>query len=653
MATNVDGQSRPSRLFYINEKSNGPRFLVDTGADVSAIPPTRRHHLKLSRFHYKLPITPPPTPTDNVYSSLTSVSGGVSGGLTFGESIMLADRSYKSEQLRLVGNTSLFSCNNNLGSSQLHLNGYDEVFCVDTEEEVTPSKCRVGEKQNGHASLKTSPSISAQRCFLPSALDFCGATRFTFDAQRPFCLNKRPPRSPRSPCEPPKSAPVPVSAPSSDSTLPAFPRQAAFSSSGSLLGDLCGVPLFYMPSLSQVNPLTASIEDQTKRENETLGSDVPPVSEPSSKSSDAAPTNNEASSDPNTVAQPSSAKRKLSRAKNSKKSTPLSKHTSDSSASAEHTSTDDPHNEDRKTDNSPASRVCAPAKNAVEAARHRSKEKGHQPAIDADVTPTISKPQEFADARVSTELLKPDRVSPVISPAPEVTAGTVRSGTSEPAIDGVGDDSDFTIVTNKKTKSRPKQDRCSTIPTAPPPPRGRRVVRPAPMVRHARSPTHQTPYTVPATSSQAPRRDPPQPRSHQLTSVPSHHTHIPGRPPYHQRPARPAATSTFAQVVSRSVTESEHSKTKPPKPTESSPTSEAVSARDRKTESGDCSRSTSCATESSIPSPLTSSEGPTFSALSLPATPVASPVPDKLSKQHLLLTDFMVSAWSNFSKSFH
>nr|VZI06174.1 unnamed protein product [Spirometra erinaceieuropaei] len=50
MATTAAGPSRPSRLFYINDKSSGLRFLVDTGAEVSVIPPLRRHRLKPSQF---------------------------------------------------------------------------------------------------------------------------------------------------------------------------------------------------------------------------------------------------------------------------------------------------------------------------------------------------------------------------------------------------------------------------------------------------------------------------------------------------------------------------------------------------------------------------------------------------------------------------
>ncbi|BHF67663.1 hypothetical protein SprV_0301069100 [Sparganum proliferum] len=50
MATTAAGPSRPSRLFYINDKSSSLRFLVDTGAEVSVIPPLRRHRLKPSQF---------------------------------------------------------------------------------------------------------------------------------------------------------------------------------------------------------------------------------------------------------------------------------------------------------------------------------------------------------------------------------------------------------------------------------------------------------------------------------------------------------------------------------------------------------------------------------------------------------------------------
>ena len=45
MATSVPGLQQ-SRLFYITDRSNGFRFLVDTGAEVSVIPPSvadRKH----------------------------------------------------------------------------------------------------------------------------------------------------------------------------------------------------------------------------------------------------------------------------------------------------------------------------------------------------------------------------------------------------------------------------------------------------------------------------------------------------------------------------------------------------------------------------------------------------------------------------------
>ncbi|BHF61838.1 hypothetical protein SprV_0100481700 [Sparganum proliferum] len=48
-ATAAAGQSRPSRLFYISDKSSGLRFLVDTGAEISVIPPPRRHYFKPSQ----------------------------------------------------------------------------------------------------------------------------------------------------------------------------------------------------------------------------------------------------------------------------------------------------------------------------------------------------------------------------------------------------------------------------------------------------------------------------------------------------------------------------------------------------------------------------------------------------------------------------
>nr|VZH98641.1 unnamed protein product [Spirometra erinaceieuropaei] len=49
-ATPAAGQSRPSRLFCISDKSSDLRFLVDTGAEISVIPPSRRHHFKPSQF---------------------------------------------------------------------------------------------------------------------------------------------------------------------------------------------------------------------------------------------------------------------------------------------------------------------------------------------------------------------------------------------------------------------------------------------------------------------------------------------------------------------------------------------------------------------------------------------------------------------------
>ena len=47
MATSVPGQV-PSRLFYVTDKATGLCFLVDTGAEVSVIPPsaTDRNHRK-------------------------------------------------------------------------------------------------------------------------------------------------------------------------------------------------------------------------------------------------------------------------------------------------------------------------------------------------------------------------------------------------------------------------------------------------------------------------------------------------------------------------------------------------------------------------------------------------------------------------------
>ena len=39
MATSVTGQ-QPSRLFYVTDSLTGLRFLVDTGAEISVIPPS-------------------------------------------------------------------------------------------------------------------------------------------------------------------------------------------------------------------------------------------------------------------------------------------------------------------------------------------------------------------------------------------------------------------------------------------------------------------------------------------------------------------------------------------------------------------------------------------------------------------------------------
>ena len=46
MATSVSGQ-QPSRLFYVTDSLTGLRFLVDTGAEISVVPPSaldRKHH---------------------------------------------------------------------------------------------------------------------------------------------------------------------------------------------------------------------------------------------------------------------------------------------------------------------------------------------------------------------------------------------------------------------------------------------------------------------------------------------------------------------------------------------------------------------------------------------------------------------------------
>ena len=38
--TSAAGPASSSRLFYITDRATGTRFLVDTGADVSALPPS-------------------------------------------------------------------------------------------------------------------------------------------------------------------------------------------------------------------------------------------------------------------------------------------------------------------------------------------------------------------------------------------------------------------------------------------------------------------------------------------------------------------------------------------------------------------------------------------------------------------------------------
>ena len=40
MATGAAGHKQPSCLFYVTEHSTGLQFLVDTGAEVSIVPPT-------------------------------------------------------------------------------------------------------------------------------------------------------------------------------------------------------------------------------------------------------------------------------------------------------------------------------------------------------------------------------------------------------------------------------------------------------------------------------------------------------------------------------------------------------------------------------------------------------------------------------------
>ena len=46
VATSVAGQQPPSRLFYVTDRVTGLHFLIDTGTEVSVIPPSRseRNH---------------------------------------------------------------------------------------------------------------------------------------------------------------------------------------------------------------------------------------------------------------------------------------------------------------------------------------------------------------------------------------------------------------------------------------------------------------------------------------------------------------------------------------------------------------------------------------------------------------------------------
>ena len=52
MATSVSGQ-QPSYLFYVTDSLTGFRFLVDTGAEISVIPPSASHH-KLCKDSFSL-----------------------------------------------------------------------------------------------------------------------------------------------------------------------------------------------------------------------------------------------------------------------------------------------------------------------------------------------------------------------------------------------------------------------------------------------------------------------------------------------------------------------------------------------------------------------------------------------------------------------
>ena len=52
-ATSASGL-QPSRLFYIHDKTTGTRFLVDTGAEVSVVPPSQAERQRLSEDHLTL-----------------------------------------------------------------------------------------------------------------------------------------------------------------------------------------------------------------------------------------------------------------------------------------------------------------------------------------------------------------------------------------------------------------------------------------------------------------------------------------------------------------------------------------------------------------------------------------------------------------------
>ena len=45
VATGAAGHQQPSRLFYVTDRSTRLQFLVDTGAEVSIVPPTPTDHL--------------------------------------------------------------------------------------------------------------------------------------------------------------------------------------------------------------------------------------------------------------------------------------------------------------------------------------------------------------------------------------------------------------------------------------------------------------------------------------------------------------------------------------------------------------------------------------------------------------------------------